>query len=132
MNYMKIKQILRGKGCMNDGKDLRYGYNKIRFHYHKETLPHLIAKAMLSFLIFSKRSEGVITEAELHNGRVLDILHIKKSENLIGYELDSTKSYKPNIDEYPIDVVDIDLRKMPKKAKEGIKILSKWLEDYII
>jgi hypothetical protein len=85
---------------------------------------------MLSFLIFSKKGDGVVTECEMSNGRVIDILAITKSGNLIGYELESVKDTKPAIE--GVDIVDIYLKEMPETAKQGMEDLKKWLEAFIV
>jgi hypothetical protein len=130
MNYFRIKEILKEKGILNNGRDFKYGYNRTKFHSKYEGIGHFISKAMLSFLIFSKKGDGVVTECEMSNGRVIDILAITKSGNLIGYEINSTKPDKLEVK--GVDVVDIPLGQMPETAKKGIEDLKKWLEEFIV
>lgn len=130
MNYFRIKEILKEKDILNNGRDFKYGYNRTKFHSKYEGIGHFISKAMLSFLIFSKKGDGVVTECEMSNGRVIDILAITKSGNLIGYELNNTKPDKLEVK--GVDTVDIPLEEMPSEAKIGLLALKKWLEEYMV
>lgn len=120
------------KNCefLNRERNPLYGYNKIRRHSPMETPEHFMAKAMLGFLIM-KKGDVIISEAEAKNGRCIDIMQITKNKNFICYELES-EGHNKKIDVAGTDTVEIDLRKMPEFAKDGIFELKKWLEQYLI
>lgn len=129
MNYWQIKNILKNKDCLNPERNINYSYNRTKFHNRYESFEHFMAKAMLTFLLF-KKGKGIISEAEMRDGRVIDILQINKKGELVGYELNNTKPDK--IDVHNVDIADIPLDQMPETAKQGIRDLGKWLEQYII
>jgi hypothetical protein len=131
-NMMDMRIIMRNYShshSLNTGRNPVYGINKVRFHNKYETLEHFMAKALISMLIIRKE-KGIITEAELRNGRVIDILQFNRKGEMVGYEINSGKPEKIEAD--GIDIVDIPLERMPEKSREGLKELEKWLVNYII
>lgn len=130
MNYRVVSHILNEKDCIAQKRKLLYGYNRVRIHNRFETFEHFITKAMLTFLIFKKGKKGVITEAEMRNGRQIDVLQVARNGNLVGYEIENNKFDKIDVD--GVDIIEINLKKMPQKAREGIKELEKFVKEYLI
>ena len=129
MDFEKARSILREADILAEGRKLEYGLGKIRPHSRFETNEHLLVKALVSFMALKKDNQ-FITEAECRNGKIIDIIQIKKNGNLIAYEIESVKNNKPDVEN--VDTVEIPLKEMPEKAKEGLKELEKWLKAYII
>jgi hypothetical protein len=127
-DYLRVKRILNDSGVLASDRDFLHGYNKIRRHSQFESLEHFISKAMLAFLVM-KKGKVVITEADMRNGRCIDILQVVK-DNLVGYEIESDKNWKDGVD--GIDIVEVKISEMPIGAREGIKALSRWLQEFII
>jgi len=125
MNYDKLKSILHEKGVVSHNN-----LNKVCFHSQQESMEHFLAKAIISHIIFSKGNCGVVTEAEFENGRVIDILQVFPSGNCVGYEIEGTNNYKPNIEE--IDIMEIKLNDIPYELKGNLKKLYDWLEVMIV
>jgi hypothetical protein len=130
MDFRKTAQILREKNCLNNGRNFIYGYNRAKIHSPSETPAHFISKSALIYMIF-KKGINTVSEAEMSNGRAIDVLQVCKNGDLVGYELESN-GHDTKIGVNGVDIVDIDLRKMPQKAQEGIKELLKWLDQFII
>jgi hypothetical protein len=115
---------------LNNERNPLYGINKVKIHSHFETLEHFVSKAILTYLLF-KNNNGTITEAEMRNGRSIDVLSVNDNENYVGYELESNgHNSKPDVE--GVDIIEIDLRKMPDTAKKGMNDLMKWLEEFIV
>jgi hypothetical protein len=130
MDFRKTAQILREKKCLNNQRNFIYGYNRAKIHSPNETPAHFIAKSALIYMIF-KKGINTVSEAEMSCGRAIDVLQVCKNGDLVGYELESNgKNDKIGVD--GVDIVDIDLMKMPDSAKNGIKDLINWLNQFII
>lgn len=130
MDFRKTAQILREKKCLNNGRNFIYGYNRAKIHSPSETPAHFIAKSALIYMIF-KKGINTVSEAEMSCGRAIDVLQVCKNGDLVGYELESNgNNDKMGINN--VDIVDIDLRKMPTEAQHGIQELIKWLNQFII
>jgi hypothetical protein len=130
MNFREVKYILGRKGILAKDRNIAYSYNRIKFHNQYETTEHFISKAMLTFLIFCNNEKGILTEVDFKNGRTADALQVSRDGQLVAYEIESEKNTKKEIE--GVDTVEIPLRKMPMKAREGIKELEKWLSQYLI
>jgi len=131
MGFREDAKIIRINGSFNNNRNFIYGYNRIKIHNQYETAEHFMAKAMLGFLIFSGKGGTFVSEAEMSSGRCVDIVQItKKNRNLVGYEIENTKNKKTGI--AGIDIVEIPLKKMPREAKDGLKALENWLNEYVI
>lgn len=130
MNLRDMSIILNKKECMNKERKIIYGYNRVRIHNKYETKEHFMTKALLTHMIFSRTRNGVMTEADMRDGRSIDVLQVAKNGDLVGYEIENGKNTKNDVD--GVDFVEINLKKMPKKAKEGIKELENWLKVYLI
>jgi len=130
MEYKKAMILLKNNTFLNEGRNLQYSYNKIRLHNRFETENHFIAKAMLAFLLITKKHDAVLTEAEMRNGRCMDALSIKDSGGVVGYEVESDENDKCNVD--GVDTIVIKLKDMPPKAREGIEELAKWLTEFMV
>jgi hypothetical protein len=102
---------------------------KVRIHSRFETKEHFITKALVSYIIYQKGG-AFMSEAECHNGRVLDILQVTKNKNLVAYEVESVHNGKVSVD--GVDIVEIPLSKAPASFKKGIKDMEKWLQSYMI
>jgi hypothetical protein len=127
-DYLRVKRILNDSGVLASDRDFVNGYNKIRRHTQFESWEHFITKAMLAFLVM-KTGKVVITEADMKNGRCIDILQVVEN-NLVGYEVESVHNGKVSVD--GVDIVEIPLSKAPASFKKGIKDMEKWLQSYMI
>jgi len=126
MDYVRAQKILEEADLIIARRDLRYGFNKVRFHSKQETLEHMLTKTVLAFSIF-KKGDASITELEIPSGETIDNVQIKNiGGEIIPYEIQSEeekdKSYKH---------ITINLKDMPKEVKEAIKIFRKWVESYM-
>jgi len=133
MDCKEVYAILRRKnkiGVLAERRSILYGLNKVRYHNRKESLEHFIAKALLTHIIFSK-GDGVISEIYMANGRCIDVLKINHQGELIGYEIETDGNFNKE-DVEGVDLFEIDLRKMPHKAKEGLEIFKKWMQKQIL
>lgn len=131
MRFDEVAWLLRNNKHINRGiySNLRFSINKVRFHNKYETLEHFITKAILSYILFSKRNQGVVTELEFNNGRVVDVVGIMKSGNLVGYEVENDYSKKLNA---PIDILEINLKNIPSSYLSVIQKLAKHIERYVV
>lgn len=130
MEFRETSRLLHQKECLRHMKYLGHYYSKCRIHNRHETSEHFMAKAMLMFMIFSKGEKAVLTEVETRSGRTIDVLQVNKKGELVGYEIENTKNIKSGI--AGIDIVEIPLKKLPKEAKAGLKVLENWLKEYAI
>lgn len=131
MEAQEVAYILKNNESMNTRRNVYYGLNKTRMHNHNETLPHFMVKAMLTYLIVTKKRCPVITEAELANGRCVDALQITKNKELVAYEIESNGTNNKE-DVKGIDFIDIDLNKMPETTKAGLMQMKMWLNNYLV
>jgi hypothetical protein len=129
MDYDRAISILRGSNILAQDRKLEYGMGKVRIHSRFETMEHFITKALVSFIIYQKGG-AFMSEAECHNGRVLDILQVTKNKNLVAYEIETVHNGKVSVE--GVDIVEVPLKDMPEKAKDGLKELEKWLKQYIV
>ncbi len=125
MNYEKLKMILKGKGVVK-----AQNVNRVCFHSQQENIEHFIAKAIISYIIFSKGNCGVVTEAEFKNGRVVDVLQVFPSGNCVGYEIEGTENRKPEIE--GIDIIEVNLKDIPYELKGNLKMLYDWFNVMIV
>lgn len=131
MDYRKVELAIRNNGNFNNGRNFRMGLNKIKIHSSNETIPHFISKAMLGFLIFSKDKGGFVSEAEMLNGRVVDVVQITEMhKNLVCYEIETGKNEKHYVK--GADTIEISLSQMPEDAKKGLKSLEEWINTFIV
>ncbi len=129
MKLPEIRWLLNRKNILAEDRKLEYGYNRIRAHNRWESEEHFITKALLSFKIMKHKDKAILSEAEMRNGRSIDVLQVSR-KSLVGYEIESSHNTKDDVE--GVDFIEISLTKMPKKAKEGIKELSKWLNEFIV
>lgn len=131
MRYEEVAWRLRTNKHINRGiySNLRFCINKVRFHNRYETLEHFITKALLSYILISKRNQGVVTELEFNNGRKVDVVQVMNSGNLAGYEIESEKNVKLNA---PIDIIEIKLKNIPSSYLSAIQKLAKHIENYVV
>ena len=122
---MKYKNLIKSKFKLEKLthkpiSDLNYYeiVNKVRFHNRGETFKHFLVKAMISKILFN-RGRVFVTEAEFKCGRVVDVLDVTEK---IGYEVETSGK---NSKKDPINIVTIDLRKVPDEIKGLEKYLKK-------
>jgi hypothetical protein len=130
MDIRQIVTIWKSNDNFNKERNPYYGLNRVRIHSSNETIEHFLIKSALTFILVNKKHHGVITEAEMRNGRCIDVCCIKNEKNIQGYEINNGKPDK--IDVNGIDIVDIPLATLPKEVKKGFAIIEKWLEKYIV
>jgi hypothetical protein len=130
MDFRTAWNILKNHDFLAKNRNLIYGYGKVRFHNKFESFPHFMVKAALAYAIFAKNGDGLVTELDLSDSRTVDVVQIKDASNIIGYEIESEHNTKesPN----GIDIVEVPLRRMPRKAHEGIKELMKWCQEIVV
>jgi len=127
MKYEKILFLTRNRGIKRTNN-----INKVLFHSRtNESLEHFIIKAIISFLIFSKRNDGVLTEAEFENGRTIDVLQVKPSGNLIGYEIEGNRHNKKR-DVDNVDIFEINIKDIPKEFIISLRRLYNWFDSNIV
>jgi len=124
MRYDKLRFELIKKGVV-----LRNNVNKMCFHSRNESQIHFLIKSMISHIIFTK-GDGLVTEAEFENGRVVDVLQMKDSGNLIGYEIESEKNNKQDVDK--VDIIEINVKDIPVEIKNNCTKLYTWLKNLVV
>jgi len=130
MNYLELQRRLNDANLLIANRDFKYGLDRLRPHSRgaHETMSHFMAKAMLFKMIYDKK-DGVLTEHECPNGRVIDILQIK-NQSIIGYEIENSKFDKSDVDN--VDLIVVDLRKFPTEFFAAIEVIKNNLEAWVI
>jgi hypothetical protein len=130
MRYDIVRRRLNDKNLLIVNQDCKYGHDKLRPHSRgvHETMTHFMAKAMLFKLIYDK-SDGVLTEHECPNGRVIDVLQLKQ-KSIIGYEVENSDYDKCDVN--GVDLIVIDLRKFPQEFADAVEVIKKNLEAWVI
>jgi len=130
MNVHKGAWLLKNKNCLVERRDIYYGWNRIRSHSNKfESMEHFISKAVIGKLII-KKEDGMISEHEYPDGKVADILQVKKNGDLIAYQVETGNHEELEFQD--TDTVYIDLRKMPEDVKESFKKLKNYFKRFIV
>lgn len=124
MDYYKLKMIIKGKGVVKSNN-----VDKVCFHSKEESSIHFLIKSILAHTIFST-GNGVVTEAEFENGRVIDVLQVFPSGNCVGYEIEGTKNRKPDVE--GIDIIEINIKEIPHEMKGNLKKLRDWIKVYVV
>lgn len=132
MDCKQVYAILKKRNkekLFAEGRSIRYGLNKVRYHNRQESLEHFIAKAVATHIIFGK-GNGVISEVYMIDGRCIDVLEINREGELIGYEFENEKFDKSAVD--GVDIFEVKLKNMPQLAKDGLKCLENWLKKQMM
>jgi len=131
MDAQQVAYIMKNNESLNTRRNVYYGLNRARMHSHGETVEHFMVKAMLTYLIVTKKRCNVITEAEMASGRCVDALQITKNKELVAYEIE-TNGTNDKEDVKGIDFVEIDLREMPETTKAGLMQMKMWLNKFLV
>ena len=130
MDFRTAWNILRNKNFIAKDRNLAYGYGKVKFHNRFESPEHFLMKSALAYAIFAKSGDGVVTELDLSDSRTVDVVQIKDANNIIGYEVESEKNEKMEVN--GMDIIEVKLSRLSLKAKEGMKELMKVAEEAIV
>lgn len=129
MDFLKASYKLRK--LVSSRTRLKYVYNKVRWHNQYETREHFMTKAMLQFILM-KKGDGTFSEFQAKNNRVVDVLQITKKD-IVGYEIETNmNNIKGKKEINGVDIVPIDLNKMPKSVSNALKTFEKWAEKYVV
>lgn len=124
--------VLREKDVVPNVRDpfksLMYGLNKVRFHNRMESFSHFLTKCVLAKLIFNQK-DGIITEYEYPDCKVMDVLQVKKDE-IIGYQVETNSFEEKKF--YNTSVLIVDLRKCPKEVEDAFKTLKNYFKEFIV
>ena len=122
------KHILRQKKLLFIGDVNRSvaSYNRIKFKSKIcEGLKHYITKCMIGRVIREK-DEVFFSEFEAPNTRKIDILHIKKNKEMVGYEIESTRNVKDDIN--GVNIITVYVKNIP----DNINDIHKYIKDKIV
>jgi len=130
--YYKAKITIEKKGLAIARRDMELGYKKVRSHqYRYESFMHFISKSAISKIIGTRARQAFFTEFELPNGRTIDVLQVISPNEIVGYEIETSKDNKKNdIKEVPI--ITVDLRKAPKDVLEAFDILENYFKKFVV
>jgi hypothetical protein len=130
MDFRTAWNILKNRDFLAKNRNLIYGYGKVRFHNKFESFSHFMVKAALSYAIYAKNGDGLVTELDLSDSRTVDAVQIKDASNIIGYEIESKCNKKEKIN--GLDIIEVKISRMPLKAKAGIEELRKWCQEIVV
>ena len=131
MNYYEVCHRLSTKGLLCEGRDLKYGLNKVRSHQHRqETMAHFIIKAVVAKLAMAK-GDNIVTEHELSQGGSIDVLQLKRRSE-VAYEVESGSSKHSRNFPPGVDQIDIKISELPKEVLDAIKVLENHFSKVVI
>jgi len=128
MIYKQVIKALAKNNIRDKFKNYKYSINKLRLSKRFEDKKQFMAKAMLSYLLL-KRGEGILTEADLPNGRIIDLLRVKRNGEIIIYDFESNRMNNEPIE--GIEEVKIPVSKMPQKIIDGLAEFERWIMEFI-
>ena len=123
--YSKVRNVLMAKEMLPTGANIKYGLNKVRSHNHmRENFKHFVVKAMVAKILLL-RGYDVITEHELPNCKVVDVIGVKDND-VISYEITDTHA------SLGTDSFEININKFPKEVRKAFNVLKKHMERVVI
>lgn len=126
--------ILREKDIIDlvSNRFIYINWNKIRSHSHRfETFEHLMAKAAISKLVLKKK-DGLLTEYQYPDCKVIDVLQIKKKE-LIGYEIIYGNKLKPSTEKFRnTSIITVDLNRASEDVKQAFRTLENYFKKFVV
>lgn len=131
MNYPKGKFILESNNLLINNRDMMYGWMKIRAHqFLNESFLHFMVKATIGNVI-GRGLEGFITEHDFPEGGTIDVLQIKKSGEIIGYQIETDRGYE--IKEFPIsNIIVIETFKFPRDILACFKKIETYIKKVVV
>jgi len=132
MKYLQGLMIIEKNNLMPIGREIKYGWNKIRAHSRRtETMEHYLGKAIVGKLIL-QQGDGMITEHEFQNCQKADVLQLKmKDKSVTAYQIHHTH-LDPEINVKGIGTIWIDINKAPQEVKDSFDTLEKYFRRFIV